>query len=201
MSLPGASERGRKGEREKERERRVPRRGGEGVVKGNGGGRREAEDRENEERRAPGRDRDKRRGERRGQPPLLPRVDSNAGDISTNQITPRAPPFIIILLVFPLLHPHWMTFAGPYRGTKKAPAPRRGLHASRRCPCSPLVPSWYPPWSSRHLLHGGIPPRRAPASAGLHCLSLARARLTRGTCTRCCGTLTTDRGLTLCPRN
>lgn len=76
--------------------------------------------------------RDEERGER-GQPPLLPRVVTpNAGDISTNQITPRAPPFIIILLVFPLLHPHWMTFPGPYRGTKKAPAPRRGLHASSR---------------------------------------------------------------------
>ena len=75
---------------------------------------------------------DEERGER-GQPPLLPRVVTpNAGDISTNQITPRAPPFIIILLVFPLLHPHWMTFPGPYREIKKASAPRRGLHASSR---------------------------------------------------------------------
>lgn len=39
------------------------------------------------------------------------RVDSNARDISSNRITPPAPPFIIILLVFPLLHPHWMTFS------------------------------------------------------------------------------------------
>ena len=72
-----------------------------------------------------------RRGERKERTtPSSSRVDSNAGDISTNQITPRAPPFIIILLVFPLLHPHWMTFSGPFRGAKKLPAPNRGLHAS-----------------------------------------------------------------------
>lgn len=72
-----------------------------------------------------------RRGERKERTtPSSSRVDSNAGDISTNQITPRAPPFIIILLVFPLLHPHWMTFSGPFRGAKKLPAPNRRLHDS-----------------------------------------------------------------------
>lgn len=49
------------------------------------------------------------------------RGNSNARDISTNRITPPAPPFIIILLVFPLLHPHWMTFFGAlsFREKKK----------------------------------------------------------------------------------
>lgn len=82
-----------------------------------------------------GKERDVGQGERRGErkertTPSSSRVDSNAGDISTNQITPRAPPFIIILLVFPLLHPHWMTFSGPFRGAKKLPAPNRRLHDS-----------------------------------------------------------------------
>ncbi|KYN00324.1 hypothetical protein ALC62_08814, partial [Cyphomyrmex costatus] len=133
-------------ERKQERERGTRRRRRCGKEKRHGGRRERERERERESEiiterqsgerpRVRARDRDKRRRERRerGQPPLLPRVVTpNAGDISTNQITPRAPPFIIILLVFPLLHPHWMTFPGPYRGTKKAPAPRRGLHASSR---------------------------------------------------------------------
>lgn len=113
--------------------------------------------------RASGREieiRDEERGER-GQPPLLPRVVTpNAGDISTNQITPRAPPFIIILLVFPLLHPHWMTFPGPYRGTKKTPAPEEDSMLPPGVWCPP-VPSWYLPWSSRDLLRRGILSRRS----------------------------------------
>lgn len=95
---------------------------GEGVVKGNGGGKRErpkTETTKSATRHGEIEIRDERREEERGQSPLLRRVDSNADDISTNQITPRAPPFIIILLVFPLLHPHWMTFPGPYRGGQK----------------------------------------------------------------------------------
>jgi len=122
-------------ERKQERKRGAQRDGGEGAVKRNCEGRQERGRRQRQSGERPrvgARDRDKRRRERRerGQPPLLPRVVTpNAGDISTNQITPRAPPFIIILLVFPLLHPHWMTFPGPYRGTKK------GIRSQKRTPC------------------------------------------------------------------
>jgi len=113
----------------------------------------------------------------------------NAGDISTNQITPRAPPFIIILLVFPLLHPHWMTFPGPYHGIKKkVRAPRRGLHASSQHLVSSgtlLVPL---PWSSNRLQEEFL---SGCTCGGLaRCLSFARAKLNCETCTRYYETLT-----------
>lgn len=49
--------------------------------------------------------------------PLPSCADSNACDISTNRIALRAPPFIIILLVFSLLLSYWMTL--PRRSSKK----------------------------------------------------------------------------------
>lgn len=113
----GKGKRWRKRERERERERKDGRTRG-----GGGGGRREKE---------------------RTSPSSL-RVDSNAGDISTNQITPWAPPFIIILLVFPLLHPHWMTFSGPFRRAKRYLCPGKDDSMLPR-----PVPAWllsrYPP--------------------------------------------------------
>ncbi|KAL0133084.1 hypothetical protein PUN28_000687 [Cardiocondyla obscurior] len=123
--------------------------------------------------RASGREteiRDEERGEREDKPPpLLPRVVTpNAGDISTNQITPRAPPFIIILLVFPLLHPHWMTFPRPYRGQKRHPLPEEDSMLPPGVWC-PLVPSWYLPWSSRDLLRRETFSRRLALLASVLC--------------------------------
>lgn len=74
-------------------------------------------------------------------------VDSNARDISTNQITPAAPPFIIILLVFPLL-PSPLDDILAWQWQKKGTL--QGLHTSASNVLA-TIPLWRSP-----LLHLGI---------------------------------------------